>query len=81
LSIEFAQPRCAARTLEQKLSAAARAEGRVLDAEGCLKEAYRTDVRPLPRELREEMGLDPDPLTAFGKSGGTERAARTRGES
>jgi len=44
-------------------------EGRVLDAEECVKDAFRTDVRPLLKEVREEMGIDPDPLSAFRKSG------------
>jgi L-rhamnose isomerase/sugar isomerase len=65
--------------VDRDLLAAARAEGRVLDAEECVRAAFRTDVRPLLRELREEMGLDPDPLTAFRKSGYTERAAHSRG--
>ncbi|MFW6138800.1 MAG: L-rhamnose isomerase [Spirochaetota bacterium] len=47
----------------------ARTEGRVLDAEECLKDAYLTDVRPLLKEAREEMGLDPDPLSAFRRIG------------
>ena len=56
----------------------AREEGRVLDAEECVKDAFQTDVRPLLREVREEMGLDPDPLSAFRKSGYTERARKER---
>ena len=28
-------------------------------------DAYNTDVRPLLRELREELGLDPDPIAAY----------------
>jgi L-rhamnose isomerase/sugar isomerase len=59
----------------------ARMEGRVLDAEECVKDAYLSDVRPLLREVREEMGLDPDPVVAFRKSGYTERAAQKRSDS
>jgi L-rhamnose isomerase/sugar isomerase len=32
-------------------------------------DAYNTDVRPLLRELREDMGLDPDPIDAYRRSG------------
>ncbi|KPJ86659.1 MAG: sugar isomerase [Spirochaetes bacterium DG_61] len=56
----------------------AREEGCVLDAEECVKAAFHTDVRPLLKEVREEMGLDPDPLAAFRKSGYTERATKER---
>jgi len=53
-------------------------EGLVLDAEECLKDAYHTDVRPLLKEVREEMNIDPDPITAFRKSGYLEQAAGGR---
>jgi L-rhamnose isomerase/sugar isomerase len=57
---------------------AARREGRIVDAEECVKDAFKTDVRPLLREVREEMGLDPDPLKAFRRSGYTVRAQKAR---
>jgi L-rhamnose isomerase/sugar isomerase len=57
-----------------------RNEGRVLDAEECLKDAFYTDVRPLLRELREELGIDPNPLEAFRKSGYTKMKAAQRSE-
>ncbi len=47
----------------------AQAEGDVLAANGVLMDAYNTDVRPVLRELREEMGLDPDPMAAYHRSG------------
>ncbi len=47
----------------------AQLEGRIIDAEECLKDAFYRDVKPLLRELRMEMGLDPDPLSSFRKSG------------
>jgi L-rhamnose isomerase/sugar isomerase len=56
----------------------ARREGRIVDAEESVKDAFKTDVRPLLREVREEMGLDPDPLGAFRKSGYAERAHTAR---
>ena len=34
---------------------------------------HATDVRPLLRELREDMGLDPDPIAAYARSGYQER--------
>ena len=52
--------------------------GNVVDAEEILKEAYLTDVRPLLWKVREEMGLDPDPLKAFRQSGYYEEICRQR---
>jgi L-rhamnose isomerase / sugar isomerase len=31
--------------------------------------AYATDVRPLLADLRESLGLDPDPMAAYARSG------------
>ena len=41
----------------------AQAEGDVMAANGGLVDAFSSDVRPLLAELREEMGLDPRPLS------------------
>lgn len=41
----------------------------VIAAHRVLMDAFSTDVRPLLVELREEMGVDPDPLAAFVRSG------------
>ncbi|OLZ74432.1 L-rhamnose isomerase [Streptomyces sp. IMTB 2501] len=49
--------------------ASAQAAGDVLGANAVLMDAYDTDVRPLLREVREEMGLDPEPLGAYARSG------------
>lgn len=49
--------------------AAAQREGDVLGANAVFMDAYNTDVRPLLAELREEMGLDPDPMAAYARSG------------
>jgi L-rhamnose isomerase/sugar isomerase len=54
------------------LSAAQRA-GDVLGAHAVLMDAYNTDVRPLLAGLREEMGLDPDPVAAYHRSGYAEK--------
>jgi L-rhamnose isomerase / sugar isomerase len=48
---------------------AAQREGDVLGAHGVLMDAFSTDVRPLLAELREEMGLHPDPMAAYRESG------------
>jgi L-rhamnose isomerase/sugar isomerase len=56
----------------EALSAAQQA-GDVLGANAVFMDAYSTDVRPLLAELREEMGLDPDPIAAYHRSGYQER--------
>jgi L-rhamnose isomerase / sugar isomerase len=43
-----------------------------------LMDAYNTDVRPLLRELRDDMGLDPDPIGAYKRSGYLERVKAER---
>ena len=50
------------------LEAAQRA-GDVLGANGVLMDAYATDVRPLLADLRVGLGLDPDPMAAYARSG------------
>jgi L-rhamnose isomerase / sugar isomerase len=49
--------------------AAAQHAGDVLEANAVLMDAYHTDVRPLLRDLRTDMGLDPDPIAAYKRSG------------
>ncbi|MCX5394527.1 L-rhamnose isomerase [Streptomyces sp. NPDC006482] len=58
--------------------AAAQRAGDVLAANAVLMDAYDTDVRPLLRALREERGLDPDPVAAYLRSGRQERIAGER---
>ncbi|MDL2075936.1 L-rhamnose isomerase [Streptomyces sp. GXMU-J15] len=62
--------------------AAAQAAGDVLGANAVVMDAFNTDVRPLLRDVREEMGLDPEPLAAYARSGWAERivAERVGGE-
>lgn len=62
--------------------AKAQQAGDVLGANAVLMDAYDTDVRPLLAELREEQGLDPDPMAAYARSGYAERivAERVGGE-
>ncbi|MFD0684803.1 L-rhamnose isomerase [Actinomadura fibrosa] len=57
---------------------AAQAAGDVLEANAVFMDAYNTDVRPLLAELREEMGLHPDPIAAYKASGYFERVAEER---
>ena len=52
--------------------------GDVLEANAVLMDAYNTDVRPLLAELREEMGLAPDPVRAYLASGYAEKIASER---
>ena len=52
--------------------------GDVLAANAVLMDAYNTDVRPLLAELREEMGLAPDPVAAYLASGYGERIISER---
>jgi len=59
------------------LSAAQRA-GDVLGANAVLMDAYNTDVRPLLARLREDQGLDPDPMAAYARSGYPEKIVAER---
>ncbi|MDU0304132.1 L-rhamnose isomerase, partial [Streptomyces sp. PAL114] len=52
--------------------------GDVLGANAVLMDAFNTDVRPLLREVREEMGLDPDPMAAYARSGWAEKIVAER---
>ncbi len=58
--------------------ASAQRAGDVLGANAVLVDAFSTDVRPLLAELREEMGLDPDPLEAYRRSGHAEKVRAER---
>jgi L-rhamnose isomerase/sugar isomerase len=57
---------------------AAQVAGDVLEANAVLMDAYNTDVRPLLAELREEMGLAPDPVRAYLASGYAEKIVSER---
>ncbi|MFE2691032.1 L-rhamnose isomerase [Streptomyces mirabilis] len=52
--------------------------GDVLAANAVIMDAYDTDVRPLLGEVREEMGLDADPVSAYRRSGWGEKIAAER---
>src|SRR3954464_7082316 len=57
---------------------AAQQAGDVLTANAVLMDAYNTDVRPLLRDLRADMGLDPAPVDAYRRSGYAERIRAER---
>jgi L-rhamnose isomerase / sugar isomerase len=52
----------------EALDAAQRA-GDVLGANAVLMDAFNTDVRPILAEVRSGLGLDPDPVAAYARSG------------
>ncbi|MGW0841983.1 L-rhamnose isomerase [Streptomyces sp. NPDC002787] len=52
--------------------------GDVLEANAVVMDAYNTDVRPLLREVREEMGLDPEPMEAYRRSGWASKIVEER---
>jgi L-rhamnose isomerase/sugar isomerase len=52
----------------------------LVDAEGCLKEAFSTDVRPAIREWAQSKGLPADPMDAFRQSGYLERITAERSQ-
>ena len=64
--------------VDEAALAAAQQAGDVLGAHAVLMDAYDTDVRPLLAELRQEQGLDPDPVAAYHRSGYQERIAADR---
>jgi L-rhamnose isomerase / sugar isomerase len=57
---------------------AAQQAGDVLEANAVLMDAYNTDVRPLLAEVRQELGLHPDPIAAYRTTGWTERIVADR---
>ena len=69
--------------VDREALAKAQTAGDVLGANSALVDAFSTDVRPLLAELREDMGLDPDPLAAYERTGHREqvRAERAGGTS
>jgi len=64
--------------VDQGKLAEAQLSGDVLAANAALMDAYNTDVRPLLAELRQEMGLDPDPIAAYRGSGYAEKIIAER---
>jgi L-rhamnose isomerase/sugar isomerase len=64
--------------VDRRALRAAQQAGDVLGANAILMDAFATDVRPLLAEVREEMGLDPDPLSAYYRSGYQQRIEAER---
>ncbi len=52
----------------------------LVDAEGCVKDAFSTDVRPAIREWNRSKGLPEDPMDAFRQSGYLEKITAERSE-
>jgi L-rhamnose isomerase/sugar isomerase len=59
--------------------AEAQVAGEVLQAHRILTDTYRIDVRPLLAQVREEMGVPVDPITAYRASGYEEKIRAERG--
>jgi L-rhamnose isomerase/sugar isomerase len=64
--------------VDQKALEAAQRAGDVLGAHAVLMDAYDTDVRPVLRDVRADMKLDPDPMAAFARSGYAAKVAAER---
>jgi L-rhamnose isomerase/sugar isomerase len=64
--------------VDQKALVAAQQAGDVLGSHAILMDAYDTDVRPLLRDVRIDMKLDPDPMAAFARSGYSAKVAAER---
>jgi L-rhamnose isomerase/sugar isomerase len=58
--------------------AAAQQGGDVLGANAVFMDAYNTDVRPLLAEVRDGLGIDPDPMGAYARSGYGQRIVTER---
>jgi len=56
----------------------AQRSGDVLGASAVLMDAFNTDVRPMLAEVREGLGLDPDPMAAYARSGYAEQIVKDR---
>ncbi len=72
----------AARALSVDRDALADAQARedTVAAEEVLRSAFLSDVTPLLKQVRKQLGVPADPLAAFRKSGYLERAAAERNE-
>ena len=53
-------------------------DGDVLEANAVVMDAYNTDVRPLLGEVRADLGLDPNPVAAYRRSGYQEQIVADR---
>ncbi|WAU83633.1 L-rhamnose isomerase [Streptomyces sp. Qhu-G9] len=64
--------------VDREALTAAQRSGDVLAANAVVMDAYNTDVRPLVAEVREELGLDADPIAAYHASGWAQKIAAER---
>ena len=64
--------------VDQSALRSAQQNGDVLGAHEVLMDAYNTDVRPLIREWRESIGINPEPMKAYASSGYAEKIAAER---
>jgi L-rhamnose isomerase/sugar isomerase len=64
--------------VDRALLAEAQDANRIIDAEEVLRAAWTADVKPILAVARRNRGLDPDPLTAYRKSGYYDRILRER---
>lgn len=65
--------------VDRERLAALQAEGRIVEAEECLRSAFWTDVRPALASWRVSRGLPVEPLEALRESGYVARIERERG--
>ncbi len=79
-SVMFLQEVCLkALVVDRNALAECRSRMDVVGAENVLRDAFFTDVRPLLEEIREEMGVPPDPLSAYRESGYQQKVEEERG--
>jgi L-rhamnose isomerase/sugar isomerase len=64
--------------VDQDALRTAQQDGDVLAANAALTDAFATDVRPLLAEVREDLGVDPDPIGAYRRSGHFEKIREER---
>jgi L-rhamnose isomerase / sugar isomerase len=64
--------------VDREALAATQSAGDVLGANAVLMDAYNTDVRPILAEVREGMGIDPDPIAAYRRSGWADQIVADR---
>jgi len=64
--------------VDRKALYEARMSNDVMGAEACVRDAFETDVRPLLVKVREEMGIDTDPMKAY-MACGHEESKKDRG--
>jgi L-rhamnose isomerase/sugar isomerase len=64
--------------IDRDALASAQRRGDVLGANAVLMDAFNTDVRPMLAEVREGLGLDPDPMAAYARSGYADRIVKER---